>query len=118
MSTSVLARAALVACASAAPLLWPQPTSLTFGKTPIAFARAANGTFFTSPVDSPLLARAFRRYEALLFPADCPPAALTFLRVDVDDADADLQLGANESYLLRVDATGAVRARVPRPHPC
>ena len=36
---------------------------------------------------------------------------LTSLRVDVDDAAAELQLGVNESYELAIDAAAGARAR-------
>ena len=101
--------ALLLGTAAAEPLLWPQPASLSFGDAAVSLAKGANGTFFYSTTESALLERAFRRFEALLFDGrePCAAPALTSFRVEVADAAADLQLGANESYELSLDSADA-----------
>ena len=113
--------AALATCASgsadigSANGVWPQPKSYTEGTLSAEVASAFEINCAGAVCPDPLPA-AFDRYTNLLFFAGLPPApagpALTGLAVSVA-ADAPLGLGVDESYALRVPASGVATITAP-----
>ena len=107
---------ALLACQSAsaqAALLWPLPSSNTFGSGVSVLAGSANASFFGA-APSALLERAFERYAKLLPPScDGPPGVATIsgfeLRVDDPEAPGPAEF-MDESYELVLPSRGPVLA--------
>eukprot|EP01063_Lacrimia_lanifica_P026394 TRINITY_DN3551_c0_g1_i1.p2 TRINITY_DN3551_c0_g1~~TRINITY_DN3551_c0_g1_i1.p2 ORF type:complete len:512 (+),score=167.02 TRINITY_DN3551_c0_g1_i1:70-1605(+) len=96
------------AAAPERPMLWPLPQQVASGSDTVVIAADA---FDFQPASSPSqeLQDAFGRYKAQYFKrrAPAPPAAaVAAATVAVDNDAADLQLGVDESYTLKVSADG------------
>jgi hypothetical protein len=94
------------------PLVWPRPTSIVTGKTPLVVTPAL---VFEATTPSNDLTAAFARIAALIFAngagsapsaAATPHAIMQTLIVTVENVYTPLQLGVNESYTLTLPADG------------
>ena len=105
----------LATVAFAEPALWPQPSSVVLEGPTLSLLVdsfefvAANGS------DSPLLERAFARYNALSFipaipawwpPQPAPTATLSRIVVNLLSQSQDLSLNTSEAYTLILPASG------------
>ena len=103
------------------PTVWPAPQSYTTaGRKQIIDASKFAFKLAGNSAASPLLAAAFERYRAIVFPhvpgavdvaADCPPPSpqpttITTFELTVDDLDeSHPQLGTDESYTLAASSS-------------
>lgn len=112
LSMITVLAAAMAAMATAQPMLWPAPASMTSGNTTVAVA--ASQTFFSSEpaIQIPFLSAAFGRYLPLVFPhTTAQHGVITGLSVTVFDSSRDFpQLETDESYSLTVPLQGLATA--------
>ena len=110
----------IVAAAKKMPAkLWPLPQSIKRGDKDLTVTPSAN--FFSVAGSSPLLSEAFERYAKYTFPHAANSGSsgagpkITGLELVVADKDeSHPQLDTDESYTLKVPATGGKAKAPPR----
>jgi hexosaminidase len=92
-------------CASQAPLLFPYPSSISYGSQSAAVG--PNSFTISTSSSSSILQQAIKRYQTLLFPftANVQTTTLPNLVISVSSSSENLVLGVDESYTLSVSTT-------------